>query len=716
MNIKPSLLIVFFFLCCSVAKSQSDPYVIKKMPFSSNRNDEFSPIFYKNGLVFGSNKGRSSLVNYSGNTGKELVSLFFVQQGSNGKWKRPKILSKDLTTRFNDGPATFNERGDMIYYSRNMFIIKNRRKNPFYQNKLGLYSAILEGKKWVNITPFRHNNDWFNITTPYLSPDGKRLYFSSDKPDGFGGADLYYCEWQNGYWGEPVNLGSEINTDQNEAYPFMNQAGELFFSSDGHPGLGGKDIFVTKAKGNGWYTPIRLAAPINSIHDDFGIVTDTLMHSGYFSSNRDQTIDIYSFDAQKHPIWFASAQKSNNYCVVFDDKASIQVDTLIFQYEWDFGNGIKKYGKSVNHCFEKTGNFTVNVNIIDRRTKEMFFSLSTYQVEIIDIEQPFISSKDYAVAGEVIRLDALKTNFPRHEVKDFYWQFNDTTFEQGAQTTHRYDKEGVNRVKLAVTLQSRATGEISKQAVSKEIHVFASENLKDKFLNELDTTVSLPMASTDTSNYRIKTIYEADVNAENENIFRLQLLSSDKRIPLESTVFKSVPKKYEIRELFDAKDRTYAYIIDEQAQLISIYPAYKDLKASGFTSAQITYSPLVDPIQKELFRLSQKYSLQLDDFFNDRSVLMTNGILMLNKIVEMMNKYPDVNIGVNVHTDNIESTSQNIILSQSLANIITDYLVSSGINKNRLVPKGKGDIFPIRSNMLNDGRKINRRVEFVILQ
>ncbi len=164
---------------------------------------------------------------------------------------------------------------------------------PSGRNKLGIFYAVLEGKKWTKIRELRFNNEWYNVTTPYLSPDGKRLYFASDKPEGYGGSDLYYCEWKNDYWSDPVNLGPVINTKGNESYPFVNPAGELLFSSDGHPGLGGKDIFFSRPKDNDWLPPVRLDPPVNSQYDDFGIITDSLMSEGYFSSKRNKSVDIF---------------------------------------------------------------------------------------------------------------------------------------------------------------------------------------------------------------------------------------------------------------------------------------------------------------------------------------------------------------------------------------------------------------------------------------
>ncbi len=96
------------------------------------------------------------------------------------------------------------------------------------------------------LQPFDFTNTEFNYSTPSLSPDETRLYFSSDKPGGYGGMDLYFCEKKDGKWKEPVNLGPLINTAHSESFPFASRDGKLFFSSDGHPGFGGKDIFYTQ--------------------------------------------------------------------------------------------------------------------------------------------------------------------------------------------------------------------------------------------------------------------------------------------------------------------------------------------------------------------------------------------------------------------------------------------------------------------------------------
>ena len=174
---------------------------------------------------------------------------------------------------------------------------------------------------------------------------------------GYGGSDLYYSEWNDSYWNNMVNLGPVINTSGNEAYPFVNQNGEIFFSSDGHPGLGGGRIsFFSKYVDTAWIEPVRLNAPINSPADDFGFIADENMSSGYFSSDRGKSLDIYSFKTIHPQFLYCGEQRTNRYCFSFPDDISIDIDPINLQFQWSFGDGKMETGYVVEHCFPGRGN------------------------------------------------------------------------------------------------------------------------------------------------------------------------------------------------------------------------------------------------------------------------------------------------------------------------------------------------------------------------
>ena len=211
-------------------------------------------------------------------------------------------FSKTINTKYHEGPATFTTDGNHIVFTRNNFLNSKSKQSSDKVNKLKLYTADFDGNEWVNVRELPFNSDEYSTGHPSLLKDNTHLYFASDRPGGFGGTDIYVAKFENGTWSEPVNLGPEVNTSGNELFPFVDEFGYLYYSSDGKGGLGGLDIFYAKMN-----TPldahksVNVGAPINSNKDDFGILTDGERREGYFSSNRRKggsDDDIYRFVRQ----------------------------------------------------------------------------------------------------------------------------------------------------------------------------------------------------------------------------------------------------------------------------------------------------------------------------------------------------------------------------------------------------------------------------------
>jgi hypothetical protein len=155
---------------------------------------------------------------------------------------------------------------------------------------LKLYKATKNGENWCNVTELPFNSNEYSCAHPALSPDEKTLYFSSNMPGTKGMSDIYKVDiFSDGNFGIPVNLGDKINTEARETFPFISNNNELYFASDGHPGLGGLDVFVTQLKDDGTYGKIKnVGEPVNSNFDDFGFIMNTDTKTGYFSSNREK--------------------------------------------------------------------------------------------------------------------------------------------------------------------------------------------------------------------------------------------------------------------------------------------------------------------------------------------------------------------------------------------------------------------------------------------
>ncbi len=347
--------ILVTFLTSQFISGQFETYSVEIASFCSKKNDEFSPVYYKEGIVFCTNRSQNLALNSSGSQNTGQFNIYYTSRTHNAKSWNTKLFSNILKTKVNDGPVTFNSSGDTIYFSRNLELTNKRSNNSKSGNKLGIFSAILVNGQWTKIREFRYNDERYNVTTPYLSPDGKKLFFASDKPGGSGGYDLYFCAWKGDYWDKPENLGPVINTEGNESYPFINPSGELFFSSDGKSGFGGMDIFYSQFSNQEWLTPIQLDPPINSRFNDFGITTDSVMNEGYFSTDRNKTTEIYHFKTDFPQVFYNTLQKDNKYSFIFRDTGSIVVDTTNLRYMWNFGDGTSSAKMVTYHCYQKPG-------------------------------------------------------------------------------------------------------------------------------------------------------------------------------------------------------------------------------------------------------------------------------------------------------------------------------------------------------------------------
>jgi PKD repeat protein len=466
--------IILFLLLCLVqgSYSQKSNYIIKRCSFNSTIDDEFSPVFYKGDLVYCSNLRDNSPVSYK-NGDERLFNIVYVSSKGKSGWNRPRFFSKDLVSRVNAGPATFSHDGSLIYYERNIILNKNM-KNRGEVNKMGIYRAEVKGDKCLNISLLSFDNPEYNFCTPSISPDGSRIYFASDMPGGYGGMDLYYCDSINGAWDKPVNLGPVINTPSNESFPFAAGFDVLYFSSDGRQGLGGKDIYYTREYNGKWVEPVHLDSEINSPFDDFGLIADSTLEQGYFSSNRLRTDDIFIF--RSAPVEFSSCDsiRDNKYCFTFYDEKHSQIDTLQAIYVWDFGEGVILKGQEVKYCFPGPGKYSVSLSIYDAITGDTIAQKVKYDVDLYAIDQPDIKSYDIGLPDRSITFSGTTENLKGESITGFYWNFGSGFLPGGPSVTHTFKKEGEYIVKLGLTLKGDTVGNSVKRCVMKKIRVCGS--------------------------------------------------------------------------------------------------------------------------------------------------------------------------------------------------------------------------------------------------
>jgi outer membrane protein OmpA-like peptidoglycan-associated protein len=711
MKIKQISGILITFFLPLIVMGQSETYTVDLAKFNSQKSDEFSPVYYKNGLVFCSNRTMSLFKNYLTSENKGLLKINYVDTVSG----KVKLFSKNLSTKFNDGPASFSKGGDTIYFSRNLKVDGAIDENS-PRNKLGIFTAIVENNSWIKILDIRFNNEYYNLTTPYISPDGKRLFFASDNPAGHGGTDLYYCNWKGDYWDDPVNMGPEINTTGNESYPFVNREGGLFFASDGHPGLGGKDIFYTKQSKNIWLTPVHLDPPINSKYDDFALIADSVMNTGFFSSKRGNSVDIYQFKTNFHQLFYCEKQKINQYCFKFTDEAKIPVDGRYLQLVWNFGDGSTETGQIAEHCFKGPGKYFVKLDAIDKRSGRLFFSKLSYNLELMDIEQPVIISPASGLVGNPVNFDGLSSNFPGSEILNYTWYFGDGDRLKGEKLNHTYFEKGDYEVKLGVIVRNSKTGIIHEACAIQPVKILGDKLQKAEFdkreikpapvINILDYDYAL-----------VKNIYSAEKNINQDIVYRLEIVNSKTKLASDDKVFKNVPVKFRIKEEYLPAEKFYSYVIDEELNLMATYPSYNEITNLGYTNARIiAYTP-EDHSTRDLNNLKRVFGVSADMFFRKNIYSLTSeGTQMLDQVLGLMSKYPALKLEIICHTDNQGLASSNQNLSQQRAEAMVNYLVVNGVSRLRLTAKGFGGILPIAPNYQESDRKLNRRIDFIIAE
>jgi len=266
---------------------------VLKLSINSPESD-FSPVITKDGFVFVSNRIGGAKDKKHMWTGKPFLALY-ATKGKADKLEAPIVFADNIKSKFNDGPASFFNGGSEMYTTRNSKGFNNREDKVV---KLNIVRAKLIEGKWQDVEDLAINSEQYNCAHPFATEDGKRLYFASDMPGGYGGMDIYYIEKDKvGAWGDPINLGSNVNTKGNELFPFVAKSNTVYYSSNGHTGLGGLDVYHSKFENEVWTDPKNMGFPINTSKDDFGLVLNEAETDGYIASNRDGGMgddDIYA--------------------------------------------------------------------------------------------------------------------------------------------------------------------------------------------------------------------------------------------------------------------------------------------------------------------------------------------------------------------------------------------------------------------------------------
>ena len=276
-------------------KQLGSRYTVKRMEVFNSRRADYCPVLFGDEfdqLYFTSTRNEAQGDELSGITGTKQGDIFYSQKDDKGKWSKPEDVSGGVNTAYDEGACCFSVDDREMYLTQCV-------TDPSYPRYAQIVKSNRSDAAWSKATEVKLTGDTLSsYAHPAISPDGEWLYFTSDMPGGKGGLDIWRVRITPAGYGGVENLGEPVNTPGDEAFPTFRPNGDLYFSSNGHPGLGGLDIFFAKVGKDGRYHLSHPGYPLNSQGDDFGMTFEGPYNRGFFSSNRGDARGwdhIYSF-------------------------------------------------------------------------------------------------------------------------------------------------------------------------------------------------------------------------------------------------------------------------------------------------------------------------------------------------------------------------------------------------------------------------------------
>ncbi|MCR9290876.1 MAG: OmpA family protein [Bacteroidetes bacterium] len=650
--------------------------------------DDFGPAYYKNGLVFASDRDKNPIVDRKHNwTGNPFLELYYVdvrQTGSESEedpcgdfiFGRPEKFSNEINSKFHDATVAFSKDGDEIYFTRNNFINGKKEEDDEGIIKLKIFYAKTAGEgQWQDLEDLPINSNEYNVAHPALSADGKKLFFASDMPGGFGGMDIYLSEREGGKWGPPINLGPEVNTEGHEIFPYVALDNRVYFASDGLIGLGGLDIYFVEEKEEGIYSsPENLGFPINTIADDFGILFDDAGTCGYLSSDRAGGAggdDLYTFKKTAVPVEI----------FVFDEKTGLPIEGasvfLNCQEESYITNDMGKviFDMKLNKCCD----FTAAMEGYDENQKEG----CTKDISLSDrliVEIPLTPQANFELEGIVFDDGS---GLPMEEaVVELTNDCDDTVAELITDESGRYyfklEKDCCYKVKARKEGYLAAWKEdICTKDMTSDESIKANLHLQPTILNITDGTEEPPV-----------TILEN-----------------------EYTVYNPATEMWYDKETGEIADKEY--------------PDGKTYEKGGLTDIWVPSDGHKDDLKKgagtdeNVTTVIVPYLLHIYYDFNE-AYLREDAMPELEKLEKTLSENEDYIIEIGSHTDARGSNHYNMRLSQRRAEAVVKWLVERGVDRDRLVPRGYGETVTVNDCVNNvrcaEGEhQLNRRTEFKVI-
>jgi outer membrane protein OmpA-like peptidoglycan-associated protein len=563
-----------------------------------------------------------------------------------------------INSKYHEGPAAFFKDGSKVIFTRNNTSSRGTaKKSSDGIIKLKLYMGESKKDGWGNVVELPFNSNEYSMGHPALSPDEKLLFFASDMPGGFGGTDIYVTRYDGVNWSAPVNLGNAINTKGNEMFPYVDEKGNLYFSSEGLPGLGELDIFFTQLDGvTQKGRVINLGAPINSSKDDFGIITDGLRQSGYFSSNRKRggsDDDIYKFDRECE-----IKEGCELLIAVYDTDTKMPLDNTTLNYTDEAGNNIELVTNAEgiiaidNIAVEYEYRFKTKRDGYNNNT--VSYSTDVCDNEPSRLEIPLERPKIVDSTENVIAITPDKSRLSE-DGSTVNADFDKSSDNGNSKNPKKILQSGTNKVGKICIIKGKVSLQSNKQSI---------EGVLVSLKNGCDNSI-VTAYSDKYGNFQFTALEGCDYTIEGK------------------------------KENMASKSKSLKNLNCKTNEIIST-----DLFM--FTKGDVV----------EIENIYFDYGK-----FNIRS----DARVELDKLVKLMREYPKMKIELGSHTDSRSPSDFNQKLSDERAKASSDYLFKRGISRSRVEYKGYGETILANNcadgvQCSEAEHQRNRRTEIKILQ
>lgn len=677
--------------------------------------------------------------------------------------KRLDKFSKQLNMDYAyDGPIAISPDDKEIIFTRTKY-------NPAKAvNTAQLYIADYAKGKIKNIRPFEYNSDAYNTAHAAYSPDGNTLFFVSDMPGGFGQTDIWMCKRENGKWGQPKNLGGDINTSGKEVFPYVRKDGRLFFSSDGLPGLGGLDIFSANLKEGIWILNRMESLKLNSSYDDFAIVF-TSDSTGYFSSNRNGgkgKDDVYSFKFRNlsmkiDGIILLTENLNNpapNTKVYLLDAAGKKIDSTITDaaghFEFNYLDYNQTYlvqvddeapqfkGKARFYMAKDGKIIRVSKKVKDEKFVFKLLPYEKHQIEDLKGDGDLTLSGNFLIAGNSslpLKNAKVIVKTPSGDIVD-----TATTNEFGAFAFKYldYDQNYIVTFEEKDLNLAPGTKLILTNKAGKEIKTFIyNPNQGFKFeLLETDKVVLKELSLSDNdlmfslkgylkdarlnplSNVELKVADDKEVlqtiKTDESGAFKIENLKFKNGVSFDIDETNEKVKNLNVVLITDAKNRVIKRLVRGMGGGFKI--ELLDLEKTTL-SEYVVDDPwlkvlnLKNAKKKDSITVIENINYALNEYKFDDA-----GKRILDKVVQILKNNPDLYVEISSHTDSRADDNYNLKLSQKRAQFVVDYLILNDIDKKRLKAIGYGEKKLLNKcgnnvSCTEEEHAVNRRTEFKIV-